>query len=163
MEYDADVTNINAFIEEDPSLEGLTIEEIMLVTDGTVFNNAGQVHIKRVYTMMRRSTTLYEYLALSRNQLVGSVTHEQTNGNIADLATVMHLRIDTAGFMPSNKLNYSGNHDGPKPSVICDRSRRKCFFSAFYTATCATIRRLYDITAADCNAYAYGMSYSQSS
>lgn len=40
-----DVANINGFIEEDPSLAGMTVDEIMMVTDGTVFNNAAQVRL----------------------------------------------------------------------------------------------------------------------
>lgn len=39
----ADVSNLNGFIEEDSSLEGLTAEEIMLISTGSVFNNAAQV------------------------------------------------------------------------------------------------------------------------
>lgn len=38
------VSNLNGFIEADSSLEGLTAKEIMLVTTGTVFNNAAQVY-----------------------------------------------------------------------------------------------------------------------
>lgn len=41
-----DVANINGFIEEDPSLAGMTVDEIMMVTDGTVFNNAAQVRLR---------------------------------------------------------------------------------------------------------------------
>ncbi|CAM9233299.1 unnamed protein product, partial [Laminaria digitata] len=40
----ADVSNLNGFIEADSSLEDLTTEEIMLITTGTVFNNAAQVY-----------------------------------------------------------------------------------------------------------------------
>lgn len=45
ISYLVDVTNLNAFIDEDPTLEGKTAEEIMLITDGTVFNNAAQVRV----------------------------------------------------------------------------------------------------------------------
>ena len=37
------VVEMNGFIEEDSSLEGLTAEEIMLISTGSVFNNAAQV------------------------------------------------------------------------------------------------------------------------
>lgn len=40
---DADIDNLNGFVEEDASLEGLTLVEIMKISTGTVFNNAAQV------------------------------------------------------------------------------------------------------------------------
>lgn len=39
----ADVSNLNAIIDETPELEGLSLHDIMLATDGTTFNNAAQV------------------------------------------------------------------------------------------------------------------------
>ena len=38
----SDVNNMNAFIEEDSSLEGLSLWQLMKRTDGTIFNNAAQ-------------------------------------------------------------------------------------------------------------------------
>lgn len=39
----ADVTNLNAIIDETPELEGKSLYEIMISTTGTTFNNAAQV------------------------------------------------------------------------------------------------------------------------
>lgn len=44
----ADVNNLNDYVEADSSLEGLTLDEIMTTTDGSVFNNAAQVDISVV-------------------------------------------------------------------------------------------------------------------
>lgn len=46
----ADVSNLNTIIEETPELEGLSLYEIMLTTDGTTFNNAAQVIMCALYT-----------------------------------------------------------------------------------------------------------------
>lgn len=40
----SDVTNTNAFIEEDSSLAGLSLWKLMKATSGTVFNNVAQVN-----------------------------------------------------------------------------------------------------------------------
>jgi Fe-Mn family superoxide dismutase len=37
------VTNLNGFVENDASLQGKSLEEIILTSDGGVFNNAAQV------------------------------------------------------------------------------------------------------------------------
>lgn len=37
-----DVDNMNAFIEEDPSLAGLSLRKLVKTTEGTIFNNAAQ-------------------------------------------------------------------------------------------------------------------------
>ncbi len=37
------VTNLNGFVENDASLQGKSLEEIILASDGGVFNNAAQV------------------------------------------------------------------------------------------------------------------------
>lgn len=42
-----DVTKVNAAVEEDPTLEGLSVEELMMTTDGAVFNSAAQVRAPR--------------------------------------------------------------------------------------------------------------------
>jgi len=34
---------MNAFIEEDPSLQGLSLWKLMKKTEGTIFNNVAQV------------------------------------------------------------------------------------------------------------------------
>lgn len=39
----ADVSNLNAIIDDTPELEDLSLYDIMLTTDGTTFNNAAQV------------------------------------------------------------------------------------------------------------------------
>ncbi len=39
----SDVNNMNAFIEEDPSLQDLGLWKLMLRTEGTIFNNVAQV------------------------------------------------------------------------------------------------------------------------
>lgn len=38
-----DVNNVNGFIEEDPELQGLSLYKLIKKTDGTIFNNVGQV------------------------------------------------------------------------------------------------------------------------
>lgn len=43
----SDVTKVNAAVEEDPTLEGLSVEELMTTTDGAVFNSAAQVRARR--------------------------------------------------------------------------------------------------------------------
>lgn len=42
----SDVSNLNAFIDADESLQDKSLEYIMLNTEGTIFNNAGQVSYK---------------------------------------------------------------------------------------------------------------------
>jgi Fe-Mn family superoxide dismutase len=41
--HQAYVTNLNGLVEKDPSLQGKTLEELILTTSGPVFNNAAQV------------------------------------------------------------------------------------------------------------------------
>ncbi|CAN0436677.1 unnamed protein product, partial [Hapterophycus canaliculatus] len=36
------VNNMNAFIDEDPSLAGLSLWKLMKQTEGTIFNNVAQ-------------------------------------------------------------------------------------------------------------------------
>lgn len=38
----SDVNNVNGFIEEDPSLEGLSLWKLMKKTEGSIFNNVAQ-------------------------------------------------------------------------------------------------------------------------
>lgn len=38
----SDVNNVNGFIAEDPSLEGLTLWKLMKNTEGSIFNNVAQ-------------------------------------------------------------------------------------------------------------------------
>jgi len=41
--HQAYVTNLNGFVEKDPSLQGKSLEQLILSTSGPVFNNAAQV------------------------------------------------------------------------------------------------------------------------
>ncbi|CAN0182159.1 unnamed protein product [Pylaiella littoralis] len=43
------VNNVNGFIEEDPSLANLSLWKLMKKTEGTIFNNVGQVYNHNVY------------------------------------------------------------------------------------------------------------------
>ncbi|HMV66576.1 MAG TPA: Fe-Mn family superoxide dismutase [Myxococcota bacterium] len=41
--HQAYVTNLNKFVEADPSLQGRTLEDLVLTTKGGVYNNAAQI------------------------------------------------------------------------------------------------------------------------
>ncbi|CAN0173690.1 unnamed protein product [Ectocarpus fasciculatus] len=43
------VNNMNAFIEADPDLEGLSLWKLMKQTEGTIFNNAAQIYNHNLY------------------------------------------------------------------------------------------------------------------
>ncbi|CAM9489143.1 unnamed protein product [Ectocarpus sp. 8 AP-2014] len=43
------VNNMNAFIEADPELEGLSLWKLMKQTEGTIFNNAAQIYNHNLY------------------------------------------------------------------------------------------------------------------
>ncbi|CAM9706989.1 unnamed protein product [Scytosiphon promiscuus] len=44
-----DVDNMNAFIDEDPSLAGLSLTKLMEQTEGTIFNNVAQIYNHNIY------------------------------------------------------------------------------------------------------------------
>lgn len=44
LAFQSDVNNVNGFIDEDPSLAGLSLWKLMKQTDGSIFNNVAQVN-----------------------------------------------------------------------------------------------------------------------
>lgn len=72
----ADVNNLNAIIEETPELEGLSLREIMISSDGTTFNNAAQVNL----TARQENTMLsVESSSLIRLERHGERGHAHLN------------------------------------------------------------------------------------